>query len=66
MTIIPSDKTWLSSEEILQRLDYFNKSNDWSVFYDVPEFQQVSVMYPNYPVGYRTKEVECATDPRLK
>lgn len=36
----------LSSEEIKQRLHRFNLNNDWSVFKDVPECQQVSIMYP--------------------
>lgn len=54
----------MSAEQILQRLDWFNKTNDWTVFKDVPVDQQVNVMYPFYLGGYRAQEVAAATDPR--
>lgn len=57
--------TRLSAPEILRRLDYFNKTNDWTVFKDVPDIQSVNVLYPFYARGFRTKEVAEATDPRL-
>lgn len=37
----------LSSQQIANRLHRFNLTNDWSVFNDVPESQQVSVLYPS-------------------
>lgn len=58
-------KNQMSREDLHRRLDYFNKSQDWSVFADVPENQQVDVSYPEYPHGYREAEVAAATDPRL-
>lgn len=54
----------LTAKEIQQRLDFFNKTNDWSVFDDVPDIQQVNIMYPHYQFGYRAKEVAVAIDPR--
>lgn len=42
----PGEKL-LTGEEIEQRLDKFNETEDWSVFHDVPQIQQVSVMYPS-------------------
>lgn len=46
-------------------LDYFNKTNDWSVLEMVPEDRHVDVMYPHYAFGYRAEEVAKATDPRI-
>lgn len=44
----PNDtKPLLTSAEIADRLKRFNETNDWSVFDDVPESQQVNVMYPH-------------------
>ncbi len=41
------DVKLLSPEEIKARLAQFNKTNDWSVFDDVPPIQHVEVMYPH-------------------
>jgi hypothetical protein len=49
--------TSLSRQQIQERLDRFNATNDWSIFNDVPKWQQVDVMYPTYPPGYRETEV---------
>lgn len=42
-------KPLLTSAEIQDRLERFNATvpNDWSVFDDVPESQQVCVVYPH-------------------
>ena len=40
-------KPLLSDREIKRKLHLFNLNNDYSVFKDVPESQQVSVMYPS-------------------
>lgn len=49
-SMFPGDtKPLLTSAEIKDRLNRFNATvpNDWSVFDDVPESQQVCVMYPH-------------------
>lgn len=33
--------------DIKQRIVEFNRTNDWSVFSDVPEHQSISIMYPH-------------------
>lgn len=38
----------LSSQEIKDRLHYFNLTQDWCVFTGVPEKQQVCFMYPSF------------------
>ena len=37
----------LSPAEIEDRIIRFNQTNDWTVFNDVPEDQQVDVLYPH-------------------
>lgn len=55
----------MTAEDYLKRLDYFNKTHDWTVFDDIPRDQQINVLYPEYATGYRTEEVKNAVDPRL-
>lgn len=51
---------------IKRRLDYFNKTRDWTIFDGIPNDEAVNYLYPEYPPGYRVEEVKNATDPRLK
>jgi len=37
---------YLTPFEIRDRIIRFNETRDWSVFNDVPEHQQVCVLYP--------------------
>ena len=46
--IFPGDtKPRLTGAEIADRLKRFNETYDWDVFKDVPESQQIDVLYPH-------------------
>lgn len=47
----------LSPEQIKERIEKFNETNDWSVFDDVPPEQHYAVMYP-----YSIKRLTFNTD----
>jgi hypothetical protein len=57
-------KPRLTNDEIQSRLQAFADSNeqDWSVFDDVPESQQVSVMYPHRIRAIDISDIVCAID----
>lgn len=50
------EKKFLSSQDIKDRLHYFNLTRDWTVFNDVPPLQQVSVMYPEVVRSFASSE----------
>lgn len=56
---LPDFSQFLSSDRIQLRLDFFNAFNDWwGALIDVPNGQEISVLYPSYMFGYRAEEVQ--------
>lgn len=53
---LPDYSKALSGNTIKQKLHYFNLTNDWSIFWDVPEVQHVSIMYPSVTRAFGSTE----------